>query len=60
MSGASDKMKKGIVVMRHFKRQSSVLVLPGYEVRKVAAECPTIVGMMFIVTHKMLESKEIL
>jgi len=53
-------MKKGIVAMDHFKRQSSVLVFPGYEACKVSAECPTIVGMMFIVTYEMLESIEIL
>jgi hypothetical protein len=53
-------MKKGIVVIRHFKRQSSVLVFSGYEVCKVSAECPIIVGMMFIVAHEMLEQKEIL
>ena len=38
MSGASDKMIKGIVVIRHFKWQSSVLVFSGYEVCNVSSE----------------------
>ncbi len=46
--------------MRHFKRQPSGLVLPTCEVSKLPAEYPAIVRMMLILSHEILELKEIL